>query len=197
MVIFKTCEPYTNCIDRINNIQVDDAHNIDAVMSMYNLIEYSDNYSKTSGNLWQYCRNQPTVDDNGNDDDDNDDNSIFDSFKIKEKVASQNRQQWHKKCWNNGNIKISKYFWRTLEMPLINCEINIDLTWSKNCIIVAPDIANQGTTFPIADTKCYFPVVTLSTQDNAKMLEQLRFGFKRTINCNVNQKYQQKDKTTI
>ena len=82
-------------------------------------------------------------------------------------------------------------------MPLINCEINIDLTWSKNCIIVARDIANQGTTFPIADTKCYFPVVTLSTQDNAKMLEQLRFGFKRTINCNVNQKYQQKDKTTI
>ena len=67
-------------------------------MSMFNLIEYSDNYSKTSGILWQYCRNQPTVDDNGNDDDDNDDNSISDSFKIKEKVANQNRQRWHKKC---------------------------------------------------------------------------------------------------
>ena len=67
-------------------------------MSMFNLIEYSDNYSKTSGILWQYCRNQPTVDHNGNDDDDNDDNSISDSFKIKEKVANQNRQQWHKKC---------------------------------------------------------------------------------------------------
>ena len=56
--------------------------------------------------------------------------------------------------------------------------------------IVATDIVNQGTTFTITDTKLYVPVVTLSTQDNAKLLEQLKSGFKRTINWN---KYQSKN----
>ena len=72
-------------------------------------------------------------------------------------------------------------------MHLINCEINLDLNWSENCVIVATDVANRGAIFLITDTKIYVPVVTLSTQDNAKLLEKLRSGFKRTINCN---KYQ-------
>ena len=55
-VIFKHCVPFTNCISKINNTQVDDAHDIDVVMPMYNLIEYSDIYSKTPGSLWQYYR---------------------------------------------------------------------------------------------------------------------------------------------
>ena len=55
-VIFKNCAPFTNCISEINNTQVDNAKEIDIVMPMYNLIEHSDNYSKTSGNLWQYCK---------------------------------------------------------------------------------------------------------------------------------------------
>ena len=63
---------------------------------------------------------------------------------------------------------------------------NFDLNWSKNCIIVANN-ADQATTFSITDTKLYVPVATLSTQDNAKLLEQLKSGFKRTINWN---KYQ-------
>ena len=67
-------------------------------------------------------------------------------------------------------------------MPLINCEINRDLNWSENCVIVATAVANQGTTFSITDRKLYVPVVTLSTQDNTKLLEQLKSGFKRTIN---------------
>ena len=58
-VIFKTCALFTNCISRIDNTQVDDAHDIYVVMPMYNLIEYSDNYSKKSGILWQYCRDEP------------------------------------------------------------------------------------------------------------------------------------------
>ena len=75
-------------------------------------------------------------------------------------------------------------------MPLINCEINLDLNWSKNCIIVVTDVANQVITFSITDTKLYVPVVTVSTQDNAKLLEQFfKNGFKRTINWN---KYQSK-----
>ena len=55
-VIFKNCAPFTNCISKINNEQIDNAECIDIVMPMYNLIEYNDNYSKTSGSLWQYCK---------------------------------------------------------------------------------------------------------------------------------------------
>ena len=58
-VIFKNCAPFTNCISKINNTQIDNAEYIDIVMPMYNLIEYSDNYSKTSGSLWQYCKEIP------------------------------------------------------------------------------------------------------------------------------------------
>ena len=74
-------------------------------------------------------------------------------------------------------------------MPLINCENNLDLNWSGKCVIMATNVANQGVAFPIIDTELYVPVVTLSTQDNTKLLEQLKSGFKRTINWN---KYQPK-----
>ena len=62
-------------------------------------------------------------------------------------------------------------FWRTFEMPLINCEVNLILNWSENCVIVSTVVENQIATFAITDTKLYVPVVTLSTQDNAKLLE--------------------------
>ena len=63
-VIFKNCAPFTNCINEINNTQIDNAKDIDIVMPMYNLTEYSDNYAKTSGSLWQYCKDIPARDDN-------------------------------------------------------------------------------------------------------------------------------------
>ena len=63
-VIFKNCAPFTNCISEINDTQVGNAKDIDIVMPMYNLIEYSDNYSKTSGSLWHYCKDTPAVDNN-------------------------------------------------------------------------------------------------------------------------------------
>ena len=66
-------------------------------------------------------------------------------------------------------------------MPLINCEVNLILTWSKDCVIT--NSTGEGK-FAITDTKLYVPVVTLSTQDNAKLLQQLKSGFKRTINWN-------------
>ena len=69
-------------------------------------------------------------------------------------------------------------------MPLINCEINLILTWSTNCVIVSTNVANQNATFEITDTKLYVPVVTLLTQDNSKLLQQLKSGFKRVINWN-------------
>ena len=64
-VIFKNCAPFTNCISKINNTQKDSAKDIDIVMPMYNLIEYSDNYAKTTGSLWQYCKDIPAL--NAND----------------------------------------------------------------------------------------------------------------------------------
>ena len=64
-VIFKNCTPFTNCIRKLNNTQIDNAEYIDIVMPMYNLIEYSDNYSKTPGSLWQYCKEIPAVNNDG------------------------------------------------------------------------------------------------------------------------------------
>ena len=79
--------------------------------------------------------------------------------------------------------------WRLLKMPLIHCEINLMLTWSKNCFLIACTLENENSKFTIADTKLYVSRVTLSTQDNVKLLKQLESVFKRTINCN---KYQSK-----
>ena len=67
-------------------------------------------------------------------------------------------------------LKYLSYFWRSLEMPLIDCEVNFIFTWSTNCVIVSTNVANENATFEITDTKLYIPVVTLSTQDNAKLL---------------------------
>ena len=138
---------------------------------MYNLIEDSDNYSKTSGSLWQWFKETPTVNNNGNIVDFNGANAT-DSFNFKTKITGQTN--------NAGTIDVElmiplKYlsnFLRTLEMPLINCEIKLILTWSTGCIIIYTDVANQGPTFTITQTNLYVPVVTLSTQDNAKLLPQ-------------------------
>ena len=80
-------------------------------------------------------------------------------------------------------------FYRILEMPLINCERNLILTWSANCAISEGD---RAATFTITNTTLYVPVVTLLTQDNTKLLQQLKSGVKRTINWNknINQKCQ-------
>ena len=140
-------------------------------MPMYNLIEYSDNYTKTSGSLWQYYR-----------DESNDNLEDSKSFKSKIKITG--------KTPNNGNekdveimvpLKYLSNFWRTLEMPLINCEVSLTLTWSPNCVIT--NSTGQGK-FKITDTNLYVPVVTLSTKDNGNLLEQLKFGFKRVIDWN-------------
>ena len=81
-------------------------------------------------------------------------------------------------------LKYLSNFWRTLEMPLINCEVNLILTWSSTCVLISTNIPNQIATFAITDTKLYVPVVTLSTQENTKFLQQLKSGFKRVINWN-------------
>ena len=118
-VIFKNCAPFTDCISKINNTQVDNAKDIDIVMPMYNLIEYSNNYSKKSGSLWRYCKDIPAVNNNGNIVDFNGANAI-DSFNFKTKITGQTD--------NNRTINVKamvplKYltnFRRTLAMALIN-----------------------------------------------------------------------------
>ena len=81
-------------------------------------------------------------------------------------------------------LKYLSNFWRTLEMPLINCKVELILTWSKNFVIISTDVANQNPTFTITETNLHVPVVTLSTQDNVKLLPQLKSGFKIMISWN-------------
>ena len=126
-VIFKNCAPFSNCICKINNTEVDNAEYIVIVMPMYNLIEYSDNYPKTSESLWQYCKDIPAVNIAGNIVDFTATNTT-DSFKFKTKITGQTN--------NDGEIngveimvplKYLSNFWRTLKMPLINCEVELIL----------------------------------------------------------------------
>ena len=77
-------------------------------------------------------------------------------------------------------LKYLSNFCRTTEMFLINCEINLILTWYADFVIAVCTAVNQATTFA-TDTNLYAPVVTLVTNDNAKLLQQLKSGFKRTI----------------
>ena len=69
-------------------------------------------------------------------------------------------------------------------MPSINCEVNFILSWSEKCVIVSTDVAGQNASFTITDTKLYVPVIPLSRQDNAKLLQQLKYGFKRVVSSN-------------
>ena len=159
-------------------------------MPMYNLIEYSNNYLKTSGNLWQYCKEIPAVNNGGNIVEFDGANEI-DSFNFKTKITG-----WTADNNDNGNIagrvdveimvplKYLSNFWRTLEMPLTNCEVELIFTWSSGFVKIYTDVENQVPTFTITETNLYVPVVTLSTQDNAKLLPQLKSGFKRTISWN-------------
>ena len=168
---FKNCAPFSDSITKINNTQVDNAKDLDVVMPMYNLIEYRDNYSKTSGSLYQFCRNEP--------------NNVItesESFKFKSKFLDNTNNAGITNAKIAAPLKYLSNSWRTLEMPLINCGVNHILT----CVIFEGD---RVITFAITDTKLCVPVVTLSVQDNPKLLPQLKSGFKRTINWN---KYQSK-----
>ena len=126
-VIFKNCAPFTNCISEINNMQIDNAKEIDIAMHMYNLIEYSDNYAKTTGSIWQYCKDIPARINN-------DEIIIFrfnnttDSFNFKAKITGQTRDDGTKDVEIMVSLKYLSNFWRILEMPLLNCEVNLILT---------------------------------------------------------------------
>ena len=110
--------------------------------------------------------------------------NLTDSFNFKVKITGQTGDDGTKNVEITVPLKYLSNFWRTLEMPLINCEVNLILTWSSTCVIVSTNNTNQNATFTITNTRLYVPVVTLSTQENAKLLQQLKSGFKRVINWN-------------
>ena len=130
-VIFKNCAPFTNCISKINNTQIENAKDIDIVMPMYDLIEYSDNYAKTSESLGQYCLDIPAVN-NTNAIVNFTENNLTGLFNLKVKMTSQAENGRTKNVEVMVSLKYLSNFWRTLEMPLTNCEISL--------ILISPQI---------------------------------------------------------
>ena len=204
-LILKNNAPFVSCITRINDELIEDADDLDIVMPMYNLLEYSKNYRKTIGSLYDYHRDELS--------DDADDNN-FDNIKV---VNSNTFKYKNKITGNTYNVKAGaqgydvnkngtqevelaiplKYlgnFWRALNIPLISCEVSLELKWDKNCIITSleqrdigggnRDNAPTGATLAINDCKLYVPEVTLFKHDEIKLLTYLKSGFKREIICN-------------
>ena len=119
-------------------------------MPIYNLIEYSDNYAKRSGSLWQYYRDEA-----------NDNLTDSESFKSKIEIRGKTPAAGNEKDVEiMVPLKYLSNFWKTLEMPFINREVNLMLTWSSTCVITNSTGAG---TFKMTDTKLYVPAVTLST----------------------------------
>ena len=173
--MFKNCASFKDCRTEINDTFVDYADFINIAMPMYNLIEYSDNYSDTSGGLWNFKRDEII----SNEDVTNNNNAP--SFKYKANIIGNTESNGTK----NG-VKIAvplKYlnnFWRSLGMPLINCKVEISLKWIERCLLTVASTA----IFKITDAKLYVPTVTLSSEDNVKLSKLLSKGFKRPIYWN-------------
>ena len=180
----KNYAPFTKCNLEINDEHVDTAENLDIVMPICNLIEYSDNYQDSSATLYQYKRDEPP-----------EDNAVADltdanssSFKYKYKLLGNvTRVAGNVAGVRRLNVKIVvplKYlsnFFRSLEMSLINCKIKLNLTWKKECVL---STGVCDAVFIINDTKFYVPVVTFSKEDNKDFIEQQNKGFQRSIYWN-------------
>ena len=203
-LILKNNAPFVSCITRINGELIEDADDLDILMPIYNLLEYSKNYRKTIGSLYNYYRDELTNDDNDNFANINVVNS--EAFKYKNKItgntynvdAGAQGYDVNKNGTQEVELTIPlKYlgnFWRALNIPLISCEVSLELKWDKNCVItsleqrqvdagppVVRDNAPTGATLAINDCKLYVPVVNLSKDDKTKLLTNLKLGFKREI----------------
>ena len=149
------------------------------------MLEYCKNYSKTTGSFWNYYRDEP---------DSSADNNINYSIQNSKSFDYKTREKDEKDVEIVVSLKYLSNFWRALDIPLINCEINLILTWSENCVLTSkatrdadpdanPAIAaiNANVTIKIKDAKLYVPVVTLPNEKDKILLKKLRTGFKRTI----------------
>ena len=203
-VILKNNAPFVSCVTRNNGELIEDADDLEIVMPMHNLLEYSKNYRKTIGSLYNYYRDELTNDNNDNFAKRNVVNS--EAFKYKNKITVNTynvhagAQSYHVNKNGTQEIELAiplKYlgnFWRALNIPLISCEVFLELKWNKNCVItsleqrqvdagppVVRDNAPTGATLSITNCKLYVPVVTLSKDDEIKLLTNLKSGFKREI----------------
>ena len=178
-VALKNCAPFTRCVTHINNKHVETAENLDIIMRMYNLLEYSDNYADSSGILWQFKGDEQNMNGNNIADVSTADSS---SFKYKSSLLRTPKATG---ALENAKIVVPlKYlsnFFRSLEMPLINCKIHLKSNWTKNCVMSS---AAGITTIQITITKLYVPIVTLSIEDNVNLTKQLNEGFKRSVYWN-------------
>ena len=195
----KNNTPFISCISKINGELVENAEDLDIVMPMYNLFEYSTNYEKTSGSLFNYYRDEPKEHTIGAGDDAIN-ISIRNSKSFDYKTAIIGSLDAGEDEKEDVTIVIPlKYlgnFWRSLDIPLINCEITLILSWYEECVLVgrafrgppaaAANRINSPTSakFEITDCKLYVPVVTLSAENDNKLLEQLKSGFRRSVKWN-------------
>ena len=170
---FKNNAPFMNCISKIKGVKIDNAEDLDVVMLMYNLLESSKNYRKTTGSLWNYYYiyygDEPS----------NLLSSNSESFKYKTSITGKTPQD-NDSVTNAKVITLLKHlnnFWRALNIPLINCEVELILIWSKNCVLAdmtanaganPATVAPSGATFKIKETNLYVPVVTLSKENDIK-----------------------------
>ena len=175
---FKNYAPFRTCDVTINDEHVEKAKDLDIVMAMCNLLEYSDNYQDSTGSLYQFKRDEPP-------DDNADVTNNTSSLVYKSKLISGTDDN------NVNNVKLVvplKYvssFFRSLEIPLVNYKIDLELTWHKDCMMSSVNAtAGHVVSFMITNAKLYVPVVTLSTKDNNNLTKQLNDGFKRTIYWN-------------
>ena len=181
--VFKNNAPFISCILKINSVLIDNAEDLDFVMPMYNLIEYKKNYRKTTGSLWNYYRDEP----------DNDEIRDSKSFKYRTSITGNTHND--SDTITGAEIVITlkhmSDFRKSFKIPLINCEISLTLIWSKNRVLAHSTVVltAQGNNPAIINpkdskfqrTKLYVPVVTLSKENDKKLLEQLKSGLKGTV----------------
>ena len=145
-------------------------------------------YSNTSGSLWQFKRDESPVTNAGNPDNVSVDNSSSFKYQSFLNLVADTDNGVFKNIKIAVPLKHLRNFWRSLEMPLINCKIHLELNWSKDCVMST--IAD--TIFKITNSKLYLPIVTLSSKDNVKLVKLLEEGFKRPVYWN---EYQTKIET--
>ena len=208
----KNNAPFLSCISKINNTFTDNAEDLDIVMSMYNLLEYSKNYRKTTGSLWNYYRDESNGGAVGNINYSIKNSKSFDYKRsITGKLEGSNVEKDDIEIV--VPLKFLSNFFRSLNILLVNCEVSLTLTWSANCVITSKatreadpdaDLAVAGinnptnAVFKITDCKLHVPVVTLSAENDNNVLEQLKTGFKKRLNgINIDQKCQTRLKITI
>ena len=185
-VAFKNCAPFANCTIQINDEHIETAVDLDIVIPMYNLIEYSDNYQDSSATLSQYKRDEPPIDINNNIPTNNSKSFAYNAGLLGDAapIDVNNAADPSRKI-DNGKIVVSLNYvsnlFRALEMPLIHCKVHLELTWKKDCLLSNSD---GNIKFQIQDTKLYVPVVTLSKDDKKDFTKQQNEGFKRSIYWN-------------